>query len=77
MHWVEFYPKSHFSPPVFLGVNCITFDALSRLTGSDADLCFATNRCFIYFQNMHRSEVCPQRSLGMLFCKRLNDPHST
>jgi hypothetical protein len=50
---------------------------LSRLTGSDADLCFATNRCFICFQAMHRSEICPQRSLGMLFCKRLDDPHST
>jgi hypothetical protein len=52
------------------------FDTLSRLTGSDTDLCFATNHCFICFQAMHRSEVCPQRSLGMLFCKRLDDPHS-
>jgi hypothetical protein len=26
---------------------------------------------------LHRSESCPQRSLGMLFCKCLDDPHST
>jgi hypothetical protein len=45
------------------------------LTGSNADLFFATNRCFICFHSLHRSEVCPQRSLGMLFCKRLDDPH--
>jgi hypothetical protein len=25
---------------------------------------------------LHRSECCPQRSLGMLFCKNLDDPHS-
>jgi hypothetical protein len=53
------------------------FDALSRLTGPDANLCFATNCCFICFQALHRTEVCPQRSLGMLFCKRLDDPHRT
>jgi hypothetical protein len=58
VHWVEFYPKSHFSPPVFVTVNCITFDVLSRLTGPDADLCFTTNHCFICFQAMHRSEIC-------------------
>jgi hypothetical protein len=34
-----------------------------------------SQRCFICFQAMHRSEVFPQRSLGMLFCKRLDDPH--
>jgi hypothetical protein len=75
-HWVEFYPKSHFSAPVFVAVNCITFDAISRLSGSDADLLFATNHCFICYQAIHRSESCPLRSLGMLFCKRLDDPHS-
>jgi hypothetical protein len=25
---------------------------------------------------LHCSEVCPQQSLGMLFCKQLEDPHS-
>jgi hypothetical protein len=45
------------------------------LNGSDADLFFATNRCYICFHALHHSEVCPQRSLGMLFCKRLDDPH--
>jgi hypothetical protein len=30
------------------------------LNGSDADLFFATNRCFICFHALHRSEVCPQ-----------------
>jgi hypothetical protein len=74
-HWVEFYPKSRFSAPVFVAVNCMMFDAMSRLTGPDADLFFATNRCFICHHSMHRTESCPQRSLGMLFCKRLDDPH--
>jgi hypothetical protein len=75
-HWVEFYPKSRFSALVFMAVNCITFDALSRLTSPDADLFFATNRCFICYHALHRSENCPHRSLGMLFCKCLDDPHS-
>jgi hypothetical protein len=35
------------------------------------------NHCFICFTAFHRSECCPQRSLGTLFCKRLDDPHST
>jgi hypothetical protein len=77
VHWVEFFSKSHFSPPIFVAVNCTTFDALSHLNGSDADLFFATNRCFICFHALHRSAVCPQSSLGMLFCKRLDDPHRT
>jgi hypothetical protein len=75
VHWVEFFPKSHFSAPVFTAVNCMTFDALSHLTGPDADLFFATNRCFVCHHAVHRTESCPQRSLGMLFCKRLDDPH--
>jgi hypothetical protein len=74
--WVEFFPKSHFSAPVFTAVNCITFDTLSRLTSPDADLFFATNRCFACHHTVHCTENCPQRSLGMLFCKCLNDPHS-
>jgi hypothetical protein len=74
-HWVEFFPKSRFSASVFMAVNCVTFDALSHLTGPDADLFFATNRCFVCHHTVHRTESCPQRSLGMLFCKRLNDPH--
>jgi hypothetical protein len=77
MHWVEFYPKSRFSTPIFVAVNCIMFDALSRLTGPDADLFFATNRCFVCYHAVHRTESCPQRSLGMLFCKRLDNPHRT
>jgi hypothetical protein len=77
MHWVEFFPKSRFSPPVFVAVNCMIFDALSRLTGPDADLFFATNHCFVCCHAVHRTESCPQRNLGMLFCKRLDDPHRT
>jgi hypothetical protein len=53
----------------------MTFDVLSRLTGPDADLFFATNRCFVCHHAVHRTDSCPQRSLGMLFCKRLDDPH--
>jgi hypothetical protein len=34
-HWVEFFSKSRFSAPVFMAVNCMTFDVLSRLTGPD------------------------------------------
>jgi hypothetical protein len=75
IHWVEFYPKSHFSALVFVAVNCITFDAISCLTGSDTDLFFATNCCFICHVTVHRAKSCPQRSLGMLFCKCLDDPH--
>jgi hypothetical protein len=75
VHWVEFLPKSRFSAPVFTAVNCITFNALSHLTGPDADLFFATSRCFICHHALHCSESCPQRSLGMLFCKRLDNPH--
>jgi hypothetical protein len=76
VHWVEFFTKSCFSAPVFTAVNCITFDALSHLTGPNADLFFATNHCFACHHAVHRTENCPQRSLRMLFCKRLNDPHS-
>jgi hypothetical protein len=76
-HWVEFFPKSRFSASVFTAVNCMTFDALSRLTGPDADLFFATNRCLVCHHALHRTESCPQHSLGMLFCKRLDDPHRT
>jgi hypothetical protein len=75
VHWVGFFPKSRFSAPVFTAVNCMTFDVLSRLTGPDADLFFATNRCFVCHHAVHRTESCPQCSLGMLFCKRLDDPH--
>jgi hypothetical protein len=61
--------------PIFTAVNCITFDMLSRLTGPDVDLFFATNRCFACHHAVHHTENCPQRSLGMLFCKYLDDPH--
>jgi hypothetical protein len=74
-HWVEFFPKSRFSASVFMAINCVTFDTLSHLTGPDADLFFATNRCFVCHHAVHRMESCPQRSLGMLFCKCLDDPH--
>jgi hypothetical protein len=57
VHWVEFFPKSRFSAPVFTAVNCMTFDALSRLTGPDADLFFATNRCFVCHHAVHRTEL--------------------
>jgi hypothetical protein len=53
----------------------MTFDVLSRLTGPDADLFFATSCCFVCHHAVHRTESCPQCSLGMLFCKRLDDPH--
>jgi hypothetical protein len=74
-HYIEFFPKSRFSAPVFVAVNCIMFDALSRLSGPNADLFFATSRCFVCDHALHHSESCPQHSLGMLFCKRLDDPH--
>jgi hypothetical protein len=74
-HWVEFFPKSRFSAPVFTAINCMTFDALSHLTGPNANLFFATNRCFVCHHSVHCTESCPQCSLGMLFCKRLDDPH--
>jgi hypothetical protein len=77
VHWVEFFPKSCFSTPVFMAVNCIMFDVLSHLTGPDTDLFFTTSHCFICHHALHRSESCPQRSLGTLFCKCLDDPHHT
>jgi hypothetical protein len=67
--------RSVTTTPVFVAVNCITFDTLSCLTGPNADLFFVTNRCFICHHALHRSESCPQHSLGTLFCKRLDDPH--
>jgi hypothetical protein len=75
-HYVEFFSKSHFSVPVFVAVNCATFDALSRLSSHDTDLCFATNHCFICLSPVHRVESCPKRSLGMLLCRQLDDLHS-
>jgi hypothetical protein len=75
-HFIEFFPKSHFSKPVFIAVNCVTFNAISRLSDSDADLLFAMNRCFVCCHAVHHTEACPQRTHGMLFCKCLNDPHS-
>jgi hypothetical protein len=56
-------------------MNCITFDVLSWLTDPDADLFFATNCCFMCHHTLHCTENCPQRNIGMLFCKRLDDPH--
>jgi hypothetical protein len=75
-HLFKFFYKSLFSLPVVTTVNCVTFDALSCSTGADADLCFATKRCFVCRIASHRVDVCPQRSLGMLLCKRLDDVHS-
>jgi hypothetical protein len=75
VHWVGFYHRSCFSAPVFVAVNCITFEALSCLSGPDADFFFATSHCFVCHHALHRSESCPQCSLGFLFCKRLDDPH--
>jgi hypothetical protein len=74
-HSFKFFHKSLFSLPVVITVNCMTFDALSRLTGANADLCFATKRCFVCRIAHHRVDNCPQRCLGMLLCKRLDDVH--
>jgi hypothetical protein len=74
-HWVEFFHKSRFSAPIFVEVNCITFDVLSRLNEHDADLFFAMSHCFICHHTLHRSEACSQCSYAFLFCKRLTDPH--
>jgi hypothetical protein len=74
-YFVEFFHHSHFSKPIFVSMNCITFDTYLRLTSSDADLFFATNRCFACFHAVHRAEVCPHRSFGTPFCMRLDDPH--
>lgn len=75
-HYVEFFHKSLFSLPIFTTVNCVTFDAISRVTGADANLCFATKCCFTCRIANHHADVCPQRSLGMLLCRRLEDFHS-
>jgi hypothetical protein len=56
-------------------MNCAAFDALSRLTDHDADLCFLSDRCFICYSEAHHALACPKRGLGRLFCKRLTDPH--
>jgi hypothetical protein len=76
-HSFEFFHKSLFSFPVVTTVNCVMFDALSHLSGANADLCFATKRCFICRIATHRIDSCPQCSLGMLLCKQLDDGHST
>jgi hypothetical protein len=75
-HWVEFYHRSCFSAPVFVAVNCITFDTVSQLSEYDADLFFVMGRCFICHHALHRSKACPQRGYGIWFCKcLLDDPH--
>jgi hypothetical protein len=48
---------------------------LSRLTNTDADLYFATDHCFVCRIANHHVNICPQRCLGMLLCKRLEDVH--
>jgi hypothetical protein len=75
VHWVRFYERLLFSAPVYVPVNCFTFDALSRLSDHNADLFFCLGRCFICHFAMHCIEVCPKRGFGMLFCKRLDNPH--
>jgi hypothetical protein len=74
-HSYEFFSKSLFSPPVVVTISCVTFDALSRLTPADADLCFATKCCFICRIANHHVDACPQHCLGMLLCKRLENVH--
>jgi hypothetical protein len=53
----------------------VRFPLQSRLTGPDADLFFVTNCCFVCHHALHRTENCPQRNIGMLFCKCLDNPH--
>jgi hypothetical protein len=40
-------------------------------------LFFTMSHCFVCYHALHRSECCPQHSLGMLCCKCLDDPHCT
>jgi hypothetical protein len=76
IQWVEFYKHSVFSAPVFVPVNCFTFDALSRLSDDNANLFFVTGCCFVCHVATHHIEVCPHRVHHLLFCKRLLDqPH--
>jgi hypothetical protein len=74
-HSYEFFSKSLYSPPVVVALSCVTFDTLSRLTPADADLCFATDHCFVCRITKHHVDICPQRCLGMLLCQRLDDVH--
>jgi hypothetical protein len=74
-HSYEFFSKSLFSPPVIVSISCLTFDAVSCLTPADANLCFVTKHCFVCRIANHHSDACPQRCLGMLLCKRLDDVH--
>jgi hypothetical protein len=64
-HWVEFFPKSRFSAPVFTAVNCMTFDTLSHLTGPDVDLFFATNRCFMCHHAVVFTDLLDQQGKGV------------
>jgi hypothetical protein len=75
VHWVRSYQRSLFSAPVDVPVNCFTFDALSCLSDEDADLFFCSSCCFVCHFTTDRTEVCPKHGFGMLFCKRLDDPH--
>jgi hypothetical protein len=76
VHWVEFYKHSVFSAPVFMPMNCFTFDALSCLSDDDMNLFFVMGCCFICHVTTHRTEVCPHRGHHLLFCKRLlGQPH--
>jgi hypothetical protein len=75
IHWVSFFKESLFSAPTFISMNCVAFDALSRLNDHDADLFFLSDRCFICRAEAHRTAACPQCGLGRLFCKCLTDPH--
>ena len=77
-HTVVFFKQSSLFPCTHpIQVNCITFDAISRLSDHDWDLYWALGRCFLCKKTGHRSETC--RHLGrnaMPLCSLLvDDPH--
>ena len=77
-HMVVFFKQSslfHPSPPI--KVNCITFDAVVRLSDRDRDLYWALGQRFVCKKAGHRSETCcclGQHTVPI--CRHFgNDPH--
>ena len=76
-HCVTFFNDSAlFRPLRHVKLNCLTFHYYLRLTPSDADLFWATGRCFVCGGFGHRSENCRSAFGSVRYvCNLLGDPH--
>jgi hypothetical protein len=76
-HCVTFFKESSlFRPHRHVKLNCFTFHHYLRLTLADADLFWATGRCFVCGRHGHRSDNC-KASFGPIryACSFLENPY--